>query len=196
MSEVHNLGTGKLYDANFDQALLKERERAKELCHDYNHLRPSQTAEKAVILRKLLGRIGDNCVIEPSFFCDYGNRIEIGDLFLSNHNLVILDGGGVFFGDNVFIGPNCGFYTAGHPLDAERRIKGLEYALPIRVGNKVWFGGNACVMPGVSIGDGAVIGAGSVVTSDIPAGVLAMGAPCRVIRQITPEDGKRLWAAE
>ena len=108
----------------------------------------------------------------------------MGENFFANFNLVILDEARVTFGDNVFIAPNCAFYTAGHPLDVAQRNAGLEYSLPIRVGNNVWIGGNVCVMPGVTIGDNTVIGAGSVVVHDIPAGVLAAGNPCRVIRQL------------
>ncbi len=127
-------------------------------------------------------------MIEPSFYCDYGYNIEIGENFYSNHNLVILDGGKVAFGDNVFIAPNCGFYTAGHPLDVKQRNRGLEYAYPIKVGNNVWIGGNVSVMPGVTIGDNTVIGGGSVVTKNIPSGVVAVGNPCRVLREITEAD--------
>lgn len=106
-------------------------------------------------------------------------------------NFVILDGAKVTFGDNVFVAPDCGFYTAGHPLDADRRNKGLEYAKPITVGNNVWFGGGVKVMPGVTIGDGAVIGGGSVVTKDIPANMIAFGNPCKPIREITEADARR-----
>ena len=126
----------------------------------------------------------ENFIIEPSFWCDYGYNIELGENFYSNHNLVILDPAKVTFGDNVFIGPNCGFYTAGHPLNIEERNKGLEYAKPIAVGNNVWFGGNVAVMPGVTIGDNCTIAAGSIVTKDIPDNSLAAGVPCKVIRKI------------
>ena len=108
--------------------------------------------------------------------------------FYANMNCVILDEAKVTFGDNVFIAPSCGFYTAGHPLDVEQRNRGLEYARPIRVGNNVWIGAQVCVLPGVTIGDNTVIGAGSVVNRDIPANVIAAGNPCRVIREITEED--------
>ena len=108
-----------------------------------------------------------------------------------NVGCTVLDGAPVTFGNNVFVAPGCGFYTAGHPLDAERRNAGLEYALPIRVGNDVWIGAHVCVLPGVTIGDGAVIGAGSVVTRDVPPGVLAVGNPCRVVRPITEADRRR-----
>ena len=140
--------------------------------------------ERTEVMALILGKISEDFYIEQPFFCDYGYNIEIGKNFYSNHNLVILDGNKVTFGDNVFIGPNCGFYTAGHPLDAETRNKGLEYAKPIKVGNNVWFGGNVVVLPGVKIGDNVVIGAGSVVTKDIQSNVVAVGNPCKVIKEI------------
>ena len=137
---------------------------------------------------KILGKTKEKLHIEQPFMCDYGYNIEIGDNFYANHNLLILDANKVKFGDNVFIGPNCGFYTSSHPLDYTIRNKGLEYANPIIVGDNVWFGGNVVVLPGVKIGDNTVIGAGSVVTKDIPSGVVAVGNPCRVIKNITISD--------
>ena len=182
---------GKLYDANYDADLLREREACADKTYELNRLRPSQTAEREALIRSLFGKTKRNFTIVSPFYCDYGYNIEIGENFFANMNCVILDGAKVSFGDNVFIAPNCGFYTAGHPLDAERRNKGLEYAYPITVGNNVWIGANVSVLPGVSIGDNSVIGAGSVVTRSIPANVLAAGNPCRVIREITDEDKKK-----
>lgn len=179
---------GKLYDANYDAELLKEREICADITYELNRLRPSQTKERMEILRKLFGKTKGNFTIVSPFFCDYGYNIEIGKNFFMNMDCVILDGAKVKFGDNVFVAPQCGFYTAGHPLDVERRISGLEYALPITVGNNVWIGAHVCVLPGVSIGDNTVIGAGSVVTKNIPANVLAYGNPCKVIREITEND--------
>lgn len=179
---------GKLYDANYDEELLKEREVCADMTHELNQLRPSQTKERMEILRELLGKTKGNFMIVSPFFCDYGYNIEIGENFFMNMNCVILDGAKVKFGDNVFVAPNCGFYTAGHPLDVKRRNSGLEYAKPITIGNNVWIGAQVCVLPGVSIGDNTVIGAGSVVTKNIPANVLAYGNPCRVIREITEND--------
>ena len=184
MSEKEKMLLGEIYDANYDEELMNERIKAKDLCYEYNHLKPSQTNERIEIMKKILGKTKDNFLIEQSFECDYGYNIEIGENFYSNHNLVILDANKVVFGDNVFIGPNCGFYTAGHPLDAETRNKGLEYAKPIRVGNDVWFGGNVVVLPGVKIGNNVVIGAGSVVAKDIPENSVAVGNPCKVIKNI------------
>lgn len=179
---------GKLYDANYDAELLKEREICADITYELNRLRSSQTKERMEILRKLFGKTKGNFTIVSPFFCDYGYNIEIGENFFMNMDCVILDGAKVKFGDNVFVAPQCGFYTAGHPLDVERRISGLEYALPITVGNNVWIGAHVCVLPGVSIGDNTVIGAGSVVTKNIPANVLAYGNPCKVIREITEND--------
>ena len=184
MTEKEKCRQGLLYDANYDRELLAERERAKELLYDYNRLRPSQYAVKTDLLRSLLGKVGKQVIIEPPFKCDYGYNIVVGVNFYANVNLVILDGAKVTIGDNAFIAPNVGIYTAGHPLDAERRNQGLEYAYPIRIGNNVWIGAHSVILPGVTIGDHVVIGAGSVVTKDIPSYSLAVGNPCRVIRSL------------
>lgn len=188
MTEKEKAARGLLYDANYDDSILADRQQCKIMCFEYNTTHPEQAARREEIMRKLLARTGKAFVIEPPFYCDYGYNIEIGEGFFANMNLVILDGAKVTFGDNVFIAPNCGFYTAGHPLDVEQRNKGLEYAYPITVGNNVWIGAHVAVMPGVTIGDNTVIGAGSIVTKDIPSGVIAVGNPCRVVREITEED--------
>ncbi|MGV3704455.1 MAG: sugar O-acetyltransferase [Arcticibacter sp.] len=184
MTEKEKCHQGLLYDANFDEDLRNDRIRVKELCQEYNETRYADTAKRSDLIRKIVSRSGNSFLVEQPFWCDYGYNIELGENFYSNHNLVILDCVTVKFGDNVFIGPNCGFYTAGHPEDVTQRNAGLEYARPITVGNNVWFGGNVVVLPGVTIGDNAIIGAGSVVTKDIPAGVLAVGNPCKPIREV------------
>lgn len=184
MNEKEKMQKGLLYDANYDESLKSERIRAKKICQQYNSLPYEKFEQKNKLLKELLGKTGDNFTIEPSFYCDYGYNIEIGENFYSNHNLVILDPGRVVFGDNVFIGPNCGFYTANHPLSPEIRNKGLEDAKPIFVGNNVWFGGNVTVLSGVTIGNNCTIGAGSVVIKSIPDNSLAVGNPCRVIKKI------------
>ena len=184
---------GMIYDANYDKELIAERTRAKELCYDYNHLRPSDTVEQQELLRQLLGSTKNLFTLTAPFWCDYGYNIELGENFYANHNLVILDAAKVVFGDNVYIGPNSGFYTAGHPIDSERRNKGLEYAYPIMVGDNVWIGGGVHVMPGITIGSNVVIGGGSVVVKDIPDNSVAVGNPCRVIRRITEADRRKCW---
>ena len=184
MTEKEKMLAHKIYDANYDKELMEDRQKVKELCYDYNQLRPSDESGRQALLKKILGKTGKNFLIEPSFWCDYGYNIEIGENFYSNHNLVILDAGKVTFGDNVFIAPNCGFHTSGHPIDCERRNRGLEYAYPITVGDNVWIGAGVQVMPGVAIGSNVVIGGGSVVVHDIPEGVVAVGNPCRPIRTL------------
>lgn len=190
MTEKEKMLKQMMYDANYDKVLIEERIQAKELCYEFNMLRPSETEKQTEILKKLLGKTKKAFCITAPFWCDYGYNIEVGENFYANHNLVILDGAKVTFGDNVFIAPNCGFYTAGHPIDFERRNQGLEYAYPITVGDNVWIGGNVCVMPGVTIGNNVVIGGGSVVVKDIPDNCVAVGNPCKVIRTIR-EDGKQ-----
>lgn len=173
-----------MYDANYDSELIAERLECKELCRDYNDLRPKDIEARTAMINRILGKVGSGVLIEQPFFCDYGYNISVGRNFFANFNLVILDEAQVTFGDNVFVAPNCGFYTAGHPIDADERNLGLEYARPITVGNDVWIGANVCVLPGVTIGDNCVIGAGSVVVRDIPSGSVAVGNPCRVIKSV------------
>lgn len=188
MTEKEKMLNQLLYDANFDEVLIKERTSAKEICYDFNNLRPSESDKQQILLHTLLGKVGKSCCILAPFWCDYGYNIEVGDNFFANHNTVILDGAKVKFGDNVFVAPNCGFYTAGHPIDAAQRKKGLEYAHPITIGNDVWIGAGVQVLPGVTIGDNVVIGAGSIVNRDIPSNCVAAGNPCRVIRFINDQD--------
>lgn len=184
MTEKYKMLAGMIYDANNDPALIAERLECKELCRDYNELRPRETEARDRLLRKILGCAKDGLLIEQPFYCDYGYNISVGNNFYANFNLVILDEAPITFGDNVFIAPNCGFYTAGHPIDAVERNKGLEYARPITVGDNVWIGAGVSVLPGVKIGDNCVIGAGSVVVKDIPPYSLAVGNPCKVIKTI------------
>lgn len=183
MTEKEKMLNGELYNST-DAELVADRLYAKSLCFEYNKIPFSERREMNDIISNLFHKVGENFNIEPNFFCDYGYNIEIGENFYSNHNLVILDCAKVTFGDNVMIGPNCGFYTAGHPIDAKTRNTLLEFAKPITVGNNVWIGGNVTVNPGVNIGDNCVIGSGSVVTKNIPTNTVAAGNPCKVIRYI------------
>ena len=182
MNDKDKMLNGQLYNAEQEQ-LQAERRRARQLCFEYNGT-PPEKGRALEILGRLLGKHGKNCCINPNFFCDYGYNIEIGDNFFGNYNLVILDCTRVSIGDNVFVGPNVGIYTAGHPLDAQERRQGLEYARPVSIGSDVWIGAGVSILPGVTIGSNCVIGAGSVVTKDIPDNSLAVGNPCKVIRAI------------
>lgn len=183
MTEKEKQQNGELYNSN-DRELFTERIKAKKLCAEYNAVECNDFQKRERLLDRLVALRGENTVIEPNFFCDYGYNIVIGDNFYANHNLVILDCADVVFGDNIFIGPNCGFYTAEHPLDAKTRNQGLEYAKPIKIGSDVWIGGNVTVIGGVTIGDNVVIGAGSVVVKDIPSNCVAVGNPCRPIKTL------------
>ena len=184
MTEREKQQRGELYDAKYCKELLDDLHRCEQACFEINQLAPSDRKERQKRLRQLLGKTGDDFNVITPFFCDYGYNIEVGNHFFANTNLVILDEAKVTFGDNVFIGPNCSFYTAGHPVEIELRNQGLEYALPIHVGNNAWFGGNVTVVPGVNIGNNVTVGAGSVVTKDIPDNVVAAGNPCKVIRKL------------
>lgn len=184
MNEKEKIQEGFVCNPSIDKKLFAQRLKCKNLCHKYNKTYPEMMGNRQGIIIKLLGKTNGLFFIEQPFHCDYGYNIEIGANFYANHNLVILDTARVIFGNNVFIGPNCGFYTTNHPILAKQRNKGLEYAYPILVGDNVWIGGNVSVMPGVKIGDNTVIGAGSVVTKNIPDNVVAAGNPCKVLKHI------------
>lgn len=188
MTEKEKMLCGDWYNPNGEPILPQERVACKEQCFQYNQTPPSRWEEREAQMKRLLGNTKKELCVESPFWCDYGYRISVGENFYMNHGGVILDAGGVSFGDNVMIGPQCGFHTSGHPLSREARNAGMESARSICVGNSVWIGAGVQVMPGVSIGDDTVIGAGSVVTKDIPAGVLAVGNPCKVLRAITTEE--------
>lgn len=181
-SEKEKMLAGDFYNAN-DKELVREREYARELTFEFNNTRPGEKRKKEEILRRLITAKG-SFYIEAPFHCDYGYNIEIGDNFYANFGCVILDVNKVKIGDNVLLAPNVQIYTATHPIDPKERIAGKEFAKPVVIGNNVWIGGGTIICPEVRIGDNVTIGAGSVVTKDIPNNVVAVGNPCKVIREI------------
>lgn len=191
MTEREKLERGLWYDANYDEDLCRERERANELAHRLNQASPGDAAARESLLRELLGHVGEHVEVLSPLYVDYGRNVSIGDWSFLNHGAYLMDGAPITIGSHVFVGPNLGVYTAQHPLVAEERNLGLERALPITIEDDVWIGGDVKIMPGVTIGRGSVIGAGSVVTRDVPAGVVAMGSPCHPVRPITDADRVR-----
>lgn len=188
MTEQEKCKKGLLYDANYDLEIVNKRLKCADLCFELNHCKPSDIETQKKIVKQLLGKVKGEFFITTPFYCDYGDNIEIGDNFYTNHNCTILDGAKVTIGNNVFIGPNCVITTAGHPLDSLKRAQGLEFAYPIVIEDDVWLGANVIVMPGVTIGKGAVIGAGSIVTKNIPPYVVAYGNPCQVQKRLIEDE--------
>ncbi len=188
MTERERMEAGLWYNANYDPEILDLRIRADELCHRLNVTLGPNDDGRDEVMRELIPDLGKDCQILPPLYVDYGTYCHIGDRVFINHNAYLMDGGGITIGDDCFIGPNLGAYTAAHPLLAEQRNIGLELASPIVIGPNCWLGANVTIMPGVTIGEGCVIGANSLVTKDIPAGSLAMGSPARVVRTITEAD--------
>lgn len=171
-----------------DETCFKQMIEARKKIYKYNNTEPWLMEELERQIRCIFGKTGKNCTVNPPFHCDYGFNIEVGDKFYANYNLTILDVGKVTIGNNVMIAPNVSIYTAGHPVHHDARNTMYEYGIAVTIGSDCWIGGNSVICPGVTIGKGTVIGAGSVVTKDIPANVIAAGNPCRVIRGITDED--------
>ncbi len=182
-TEKEKMLAGELYDAR-DAQLARERRRARELLKALNDSRDDEGEKRASLLRELFGAVGEGTWIEPPFSCDYGSNIALGSKVYFNFNCVVLDPAPVRIGSNVLFGPAVQIYTATHPLSHVERRTGLELARPIEIGSDTWIGGGAILCPGVRIGSRSVIGAGSVVTRDVPDGVLAAGSPCRVIRDL------------
>lgn len=190
MSMKERMTSGQLYHINDE--LMAGLLRARKLLRLYNASREGDWEYRTSILQQLLGSMGEDVFFEPNFRCDYGSQIHIGDHFYANFDCVILDGCPVTIGDHVMFGPQVGIYTASHPIDATTRATFLEFASPVTIGNHVWVGGHTVINGGVEIGEQSVIGSGSVVTKSIPAGVIAVGNPCRVLREITQEDAS-IW---
>lgn len=186
-SEKEKMLAEELYRAN-DAELIADVKRSRRITRLFNQTTEEQAGYRQELLKELFLKTGDKLHIEPPFHCDYGSNIRVGENFYANFNCVILDVAYVEIGDNVMFGPKVNLFTAGHPVDADVRISGLEFGRKIVIGDNVWLGGNTTVNPGVKIGRNTVIGSGSVVTKDIPENVIAAGNPCRVIRPITKED--------
>lgn len=189
MNQKERMLAGLPYKAWLD-GLSEERIKNKLKIYDYNLLRPDEGEKMEVFIKDILGKTGENIFIEQPFHCDYGKNIEVGNNFFANYNCTILDVGKVIIGENVQFAPNVAIYTAGHPIHPESRNSGYEYGIGITIGDNVWVGGNVVINPGVTIGSNVVIGSGSVVTKDIPDNVVAVGNPCRVVREIIEQDRK------
>lgn len=187
MDELELAKKGEWYNPNYNEDVILKRTYMQDLCYTYNNLLPSMLEERKDLLKEMIHTKTNDFLIEQPFYADYGINIKIGDKFYSNHNLTILDAAEVTFGNNCFIGPNCSFYTSIHPFDYKKRNEGLEQAKPITIGDNVWIGGSVSVLPGVHVGSNTVIGAGSIVTKDIPDNVIAVGNPCKVVKTI--EEG-------
>lgn len=185
MTEREKMLAGDWYDANFDADLIARRAFVKDLCLELNATKLADLSRRRELLKNILPHVDANAVeILSPFMVDYGFNVYLGAGTFLNHNCYLMDCATIRLGKKVFVGPNCGFYTAIHPLDKVQRAKGLERAEAIEIGDDVWLGGDVTILPGVKIGSGSVIGAKSLVTRDIPANVLAFGNPCRVVKQI------------
>lgn len=182
---------GKLYLAEGED-IDRASQKCLSLTDEFNQSKHTDMARRQEILKDLFGSIGKNFVIKPTFRCDYGSNIYIGDNFFANYDCIMIDVTNIHIGDNVFFAPRVHVFTAAHPIDAMVRNTNLEFGKPVKIGNDVWVGGNTVINPGVTIGNNVVIGSGSVVTRDIPDNVIAVGNPCRVLRDITDED-KVYW---
>lgn len=182
-TEYEKMLAGEVYSA-VNQELIEMLNSTKDLCWEYNQIRPTLVRERNGILHKILGRCDEDTFINQPFYCDYGKHIRIGKRFFANFGLTVLDEAFVTIGDDCFIGPNVGIYTACHSTDPQERATREEWAKPVTIGNDCWIGGHVTILPGVTIGDGCTIGAGSVVVKDIPTGSLAVGNPAKVIKRL------------
>lgn len=187
MTIFEKMQSGDLYLPN-DEAVLEEQMRYLDILYDFNQTRPSELSRRAEILHNLFAEIGDDCYIEPPLYANWGCHTHFGSHVYANFGLTLVDDGDVFVGDHVMFAPHVTLATAGHPVRPDLRRQGMQFNMPIHIGSNVWIGAGTVVLPGVSIGDNTVIGAGSVVTKDIPANVVAVGNPCRVMREIGEKD--------
>lgn len=184
----YEFGHADPVNQQIEERLHDERKHCKEMMFDYNHCRPGDQEQRQKILKELLGSCGENVYIEDGIHMSYGSHVYLEDYFYANFNLTIVDDGEVHIGNRTMIGPNVTICTTGHPADPHYREMVAHYSLSIHIGKNVWIGSNAVILPGVTIGDNTIIGAGSVVTRDIPENVIAVGNPCRVLRAIGERD--------
>lgn len=187
MTAREQMKSGQVYICT-DPELMKEQPVRMEMLYDFNHTRPSEKARRMEILRAFLAEMGENCWIEPPLHANWGFGTHLGNNVYANFNLTLVDDTDIYIGDNVMIAPNVTITTAGHPVNPELRLKSAQFNIPVHIGKNVWIGAGAVILPGVTIGENSVIGAGSVVTRDIPANVVAVGSPCRVMREIGEHD--------
>ncbi len=188
MTAYEQAHSGKIYNPG-DEAIMKEQALCKEKVYDYNATRPSEEAKRAEMLKDIFAEVGENCYIEQPFYANYGGKhVHLGKQVYANFHLTLVDDTHIYIGDYTMLGPNVTLATAGHPILPELREKGLQFNMPVHIGRNCWLGAGVVVMPGVTIGDNSVIGAGSIVTKDIPANVVAVGNPCRVLREIGEHD--------
>lgn len=184
------MAEGRIYQPG-DEEILKEQFVCMEKLYDFNATRPSEQKKRQDMLKDMFAAIGANCYIEPPLHANFGGKhVHFGRNVYANYNLTLVDDGHIYVGDYVMIGPNVTISTAGHPVEPHLRRQGLQYNIDVHIGSNVWIGAGAVILPGISIGNDTVIGAGSIVTKDIPAGVVAVGNPCRILREIGEHDRK------
>ena len=188
MTEWEKLHTGDIYFPG-DPEIHREQTSCQEKLYDFNCTRPSELEKRTALLKEMFAEIGEGCYIEPPLHANFGgHHVHFGSWIYANYNLTLVDDTHIYVGDDTMFGPNVTIATAGHPIDPELRSRGLQFNMPVRIGKNCWLGAGVIVMPGVTIGDNVVIGAGSVVTKDIPSNVVAVGNPCRVLRPVGPHD--------
>ena len=188
MKMKEKMHTGELYLPG-DEEIMREQVKCLDRLYDFNNTRPTETEKRAAMLREMFAEIGEGCYIEPPFHANFGGRhVHFGNNVYANFNLTMVDDTHIYVGDNTMFGPNVTVASAGHPILPELRAKGYQYNFPVHIGKNCWIGAGVVIVPGITIGDNTVIGAGSVVVKDIPAGVVAVGNPCRVLREIGERD--------
>ncbi len=188
MTDYEKLHSGEIYDPN-NEDIFKEQIKCLDRLYDFNATRPTELEKRAEMLKEMLAEVGENCYIEPPFHSNWGGKhVHLGKNVYFNFNATLVDDTHIYIGDCTMLGPNVVIATAGHPILPELREKALQYNLPVHIGKNCWLGAGVIVLPGVTIGDNTVIGAGSVVTKDIPANVVAVGNPCKVLREINEHD--------